>query len=295
MYRCIKFPVIRMLIGGQKKVIGGQNDIFSEIEYKEKTYIIPFDRCGIPMEYEELKENINNLTEALEHISKDDYITFYDKCLESVNKEYIYESTYSDLERIAERNEEKKQAINKFDSNISKPILSENKIETILKNMISFPSNFVDTKEVKYPLIINFYKDDILIKTGKCFKDLMITINNTKNKYDFDTYSYSHVPEEYIDQINEYIILFKNPTFSTVRSLKKYIVYSPIRSIQKRINFDGNGNYLIRKDRIIKILNQNNIPYFERDDRIFTNARLALVKIGDYLSGIKKTGPSPVK
>ena len=114
-------------------------------------------------------------------------------------------------------------------------------------------------------------------------------------KYDFDTYSYSHVPEEYIDQINEYIILFKNPTFSTVRSLKKYIVYSPIRSIQKRINFDGNGNYLIRKDRIIKILNQNNIPYFERDDRIFTNARLALVKIGDYLSGIKKTGPSPVK
>lgn len=78
------------------------NYIFSEIEYKEKTYIIPFDRCGIPMEYEELKENINNLTEALEHISKDDYITFYDKCLESVNKEYIYESTYSDLERIAE-------------------------------------------------------------------------------------------------------------------------------------------------------------------------------------------------
>ena len=37
------------------------------------------------------------------------------------------------------------------------------------------------------------------------------------------------------------------------------------------------------------------VPYFERDDRIFTNARLALVKIGDYLSGLKKTGPSPVK
>lgn len=260
--------------------------IFSEIEYDEKTYIIPIDGHGIPMEYEELKENINNLIEAFEHIPKDDYITYYNSCLENVNKDFIYSSTYSTPKRIAERKEEKKQAINKFDLNITKSILPENKIETILKNMISFPCNFVDTKEVKYPIIINFYKDNILIKTGKCFKDLMSSINNAKNKYDFDTYSYSYVPEEYIDQINEYIILFKNPTFTTVRSLKKYIVYSPLNSIQKRINFDG--DYLIRKDRIIKILDQNNIPYFERDGRVFTNARMALEKIGDYLSGIRK-------
>lgn len=173
-----------------------------------------------------------------------------------------------------------------FDYNISKPILQEKEIEKILKKLPLFSSDFIDTREIKYPIIVNFYKDKILLKSMTCSKNLVQTLTNVRKNCDYDSYSYSYIPEEYIGQVLEYIILFKNPVYTSSISLRNYVVYCPLNILIKRLNKDG--DYIFRKDKLLKLLEKNKIEYFERDGRIMVNARLALHQIGNFLTGIKE-------
>lgn len=260
--------------------------IFSEVEYNEETYIIPFDGHGIPIEYEKLKKIVKNMTEALKNIAEKDYNKYYNESLEKLYQGLYHDTPEQLLRRQQEKQKSKEEYIKRFDSDISKPILSEEQIEKILKNWDLYSHNFLNLENIKYPILVKFYKNNSLIKTIKCNKNFMSSLANMKKNYDFDEYSYSYISEDYIDQIYEYIILFENPLLTTSLALKKHIVYNTIEAIRKRINSDD--GYIIRRDKIIKILDQNNIYYFQKDGKTFTNARLALEKISDYISGVNK-------
>ena len=151
--------------------------------------------------------------------------------------------------------------------------------------MTFYSSDFIDTREIKYPVIVNFYKNKILLKTVNCSKNLAQTLMNVKKTSDYDSYSYSYIPEEYIGQVLEYIILFKNPAYTSSLSLRNYVVYCPINILIKRLNKDK--DYMFRKDKLLKFLEKNKVEYFERDGRLIVNARLALHQVGNFLSGIK--------
>lgn len=261
--------------------------IYSEISIGEnEKFLIPFDGNGIPMEYEELKEISKNINTFLTKVDKKDYENFYNEKREEIRKIESENSEYFRLKRQEEKKEQEKKYVENFDYNISKPILQEKEIEKIFKKLPLFSSDFIDTRKIKYPIIINFYKDKILLKSMICSKNLVQTLSNVKKNCDYDSYSYSYVPEEYIGQVLEYIILFKNPVYTSSISLRNYVVYCPINILIKRLNKDG--DYIFRKDKLLKLFEKHKIEYFERDGRIMVNARLALHQIGTFLTGIKE-------
>lgn len=261
--------------------------IYSEISIGEnEKFLIPFDGNGIPMEYEELKEISKNINTFLTKVDKKDYENFYNEKREEIRKIESENSEYFRLKRQEEKKEQEKKYVENFDYNISKPILQEKEIEKIFKKLPLFSSDFIDTRKIKYPIIINFYKDKILLKSMICSKNLVQTLSNVKKNCDYDSYSYSYVPEEYIGQVLEYIILFKNPVYTSSISLRNYVVYCPINILIKRLNKDG--DYIFRKDKLLKLFEKHKIEYFERDGRIMVNARLALHQIGNFLTGIKE-------
>lgn len=261
--------------------------IYSEISIGEnEKFLIPFDGNGIPMEYEELKEISKNINTFLTKVDKKDYENFYNEKREEIRKIESENSEYFGLKRQEEKKEQEKKYVENFDYNISKPILQEKEIEKIFKKLPLFSSDFIDTQKIKYPIIINFYKDKILLKSMICSKNLVQTLSNVKKNCDYDSYSYSYVPEEYIGQVLEYIILFKNPVYTSSISLRNYVVYCPINILIKRLNKDG--DYIFRKDKLLKLFEKHKIEYFERDGRIMVNARLALHQIGNFLTGIKE-------
>lgn len=259
--------------------------IYSEVSLNGEKYLIPFDGEIIPMEYEELKEISENLKAFLSKVKKEEYESFYNQRINDVRKIEI--ENYENLRQkiYKEKKEKEKEYIVNFDYHISKPILEEKEIEKIIKKMPMYSSEIIDMKDIKYPVILNFYKDKILLKSMTCFKNLVQTLNNIGKTLEYDSYSYSHVPEEYIGQILEYIILFKNPIHNSSFSLRNYVVYCPINILVKRLNKDK--DYMFRKDNLLKLLEKNKVYYFERDGRIIVNARLALKKVGDFLSGMK--------
>lgn len=260
--------------------------VFSEVQSNGEKFIIPFDGNGIPMEYEEFQENLNNFNKFFESVSKEEYIEFYNNCSKIFYDEIENSSSQFKYE-ISERKEtEKKNYINKFDLNITKPILSELEINNFFKKMISFPSSYINTENIKYPILIKIYDNNKLLKISKCTNNLVKTLERIKETCNFNKYSYTYIPENYIDQILEYSILFEDPTLTTVLSIKNHIVYNTVNAIQKRINLEK--DYIIKKNTIHKIIKKNNIYCFEKDGKIFTNARLTIEKIGDYISGIKK-------
>lgn len=261
--------------------------IYSEISIGEnEKFLIPFDGNGIPMEYEELKEISKNINTFLTKVDKKDYENFYNEKREEIRKIESENSEYFRLKRQEEKKEQEKKYVENFDYNISKPILQEKEIEKIFKKLPLFSSDFIDTQKIKYPIIINFYKDKILLKSMICSKNLVQTLSNVKKNCDYDSYSYSYVPEEYIGQVLEYIILFKNPVYTSSISLRNYVVYCPINILIKRLNKDG--DYIFRKDKLLKLFEKHKIESFERDGRIMVNARLALHQIGNFLTGIKE-------
>lgn len=260
--------------------------IYSEVSVDKEEFLIPFDGNAIPMEYEELKEISKNLTVFLAKVEKEAYEAFYNKRLEEIRNSMLHSSEEFNQKRYEEKKEQEKKYIEKFDYNISKPILQEKEIEKILKKFPLYPSDFVDTREIKYPVIVNFYKDKTLLKSMTCFKNLIQTLSNVKKSCDYDNYSYSYIPEEYISQVLEYIILFKNPIHTSSFSLRNYIVYCPLNILIKRLNKDR--DYIFRRDKVLKLLEKNKVEYFEKDGRIIVNARLALHHIGNFLSGIKE-------
>lgn len=260
--------------------------IYSEVLVDEEEFLIPFDGNAVPIEYEKLKEISKNLTDFLAKVDKESYEAFYNKRLEEVRNSMFHSSEEFNQKMSKEKKEQERKYIENFDYNLSKPILQEKEIEKILKKFPLYPSDFVDTCEIKYPIIVNFYKDKTLLKSMICFKNLIQTLSNVKKSCDYDSYSYSYIPEEYIGQVLEYIILFKNPTHTSSFSLRNYIVYCPLNILIKRLNKDG--DYIFRRDKVLKLLEKNKVEYFEKDGRIIVNARLALHHIGNFLSGIKK-------
>lgn len=260
-----------------------------EVEVDEEKFLIPFDFNGIPIKYEELKEFSRDLQSFLEKVSKEDYETFYNNEVKEVKKkeqERLEEYNNKINEIKEEKAKQEEKYIENFDYNISKPILAEKEIEKILENFTFYSGDFIDIREVKYPLIINFYKDNILLKSMSCSKNLIQSLANVGKTIDYDTYSYSYVPEEYIGQVFEYIVLFKTPLYTSSRSLRNYVVYCPLNILIKRLNKDG--DYIFRKDKLLKLLERNKIECFERDGRVIVNVRLALEQIRIFLSGIEK-------
>lgn len=260
--------------------------VYSEVSVDEEEFLIPFDGNAVPMEYEELKEISKNLTTFLAKVKKESYEAFYNKRLEELRNSIFHSSEEFNQKRYEEKKEQERKYTKNFDYNLSKPILQEKEIEKILKKFPLYPSDFVDTREIKYPVIVNFYKDKTLLKSMTCFKNLIQTLSNVKKNCDYDSYSYSYISEEYISQVLEYIILFKNPVLTSSFSLRNYVVYCPLNILIKRLNKDG--DYIFRRDKVLKLLEKNKVEYFEKDGRIIVNARLALHHIGNFLSGIKK-------
>lgn len=260
--------------------------VYSEVSVDEEEFLIPFDGNAVPMEYEELKEISKNLTAFLAKVEKESYEAFYNKRLEELRNSMFHSSEEFNQKRYEEKKEQERKYIENFDYNLSKPILQEKEIEKILKKFPLYPHDFIDTREIKYPVIVNFYKDKTLLKSMTCFKNLIQTLSNVKKSCDYNSYSYSYISEEYIGQILEYIILFKNPLQTSSLSLRDYVVYCPLNILIKRLNKDK--DYMFRKDRVLKLLEKNKVEYFEKDGRIIVNARLALHHIGNFLSGIKE-------
>ena len=251
--------------------------VYSEVSVDGEEFLIPFDGNTIPMKYEELKNISKNLAAFLSKVEKESYETFYNERLEEVRNSMFHSSEKFNQKRYEEKKEQEKKYIEKFDYNISKPILEEKEIEKILKKFPLYPRDFIDTREIKYPVIINFYKDKSLLKSMTCFKNIIQTLSNVKKSCDYDSYSYSYISEEYIGQVLEYIILFKNPLQTSSLSLKDYVVYCPLNILIKRLNKDK--DYMFRKDRVLKLLEKNKIEYFEKDGRIIVNACLVYNRI----------------
>lgn len=219
--------------------------------------------------------------QILKDIPKEEYNKFYEiqKKIALENKETLYPQSLT-----KDKTKENNSFINRFDLAISKEILSEKKVLDYLKKMKVNSSNFVNIENIKYPIIIKFYKDDTFIKILRCTGNLSKMLDKVKKDYDYNKYSYIYIPENHIDQVLEFSILFENPLLTNTYCIRKPVVYNTIKAISKRINFEKNIN--INSKKIIKILDKHKIDYFIRDfNRIFVDVREAIKKINAEMEG----------
>ncbi|MBZ9688853.1 hypothetical protein G9F72_021255 [Clostridium estertheticum] len=108
--------------------------------------------------------------------------------------------------------------------------------KTIMEEMSSnIDKNIVDVTNIKYPLLVFFYKDNKIISINKVVKGLEASLVNHKKSKDFDSYTYIYINEGIIDDILSEAFIRINPSNMISNAITiKNSIYRTLKQIKQR-------------------------------------------------------------
>lgn len=143
--------------------------------------------------------------------------------------------------------------------------------------------NIVDVTAIKYPILVFFYKDNLLIAIRKIVKNLEASMVNYKKSIDFDNYSYIYISEDIIDDTQAEALVRYNPIDMASNSINiKNSMYRTLGQIKKRYKGDARVDLRVIKN----VISIYHIPLYTLingqqivDKDLFDEA------LGKYISG----------
>lgn len=182
-----------------------------------------------------------------------------EKCLYEIENDFPEYNETSNLE--------KKETQEKYISNyyevqrtLTKEDLDTFFAKTLKEEMSStIDKNLIDVTNVKYPILIFFYKNDKIISINKITKNLESSLVNHKKSKDFDSYSYIFIDENIIDDIFAEALLRYNPSNMIANAITfKNSVYRTLGQIKQRYKDNTRVDLRIIK----KVISLYKIPIY---------------------------------
>ena len=156
--------------------------------------------------------------------------------------------------------------------------------KTIMEEMSStIDKNIVDVTNIKYPILVFFYKDNKVISINKVVKGLEASLVNYKKSKNFDSYTYIYINESIIDDILAEAFTRYNPSNMISNAITiKNSIYRTLKQIKQRYKDENRVDLRVIK----KIISMYDIPLYNlRNDQQIVDKDLFDEALNKYLSG----------
>lgn len=143
-----------------------------------------------------------------------------------------------EIEHLSDRDKiyENSKFVEKYDSTHFSLSLEE--IENLYENEKVFEAELIDMREIKYPLIVTFYKNNEIVEIGFTQSKFDRYIAGKRNEIEFDTYSILEVKETELLGIYTHLKLayMNKPWYSLPVENGVYVTFNQIKKRYKYVD-----------------------------------------------------------
>lgn len=211
------------------------------IEYDEKCNgFILYDNHGYVPNYEKLSALVKGINNFLQYYSSDEIDKYnaentqqYNDEMEELNRKHREESKAKSQADLAKFKVE-------YDNYIGKVKYSDAQLNSYFDNLHRIHKDYINMENTTPPFIVYLYKEDKIIHIARTWQSLDACLSKHRNNYDFDSYAFTEVSDEYLNDTYIKALIFNPSLGLQPRNIILQSNYATFRHIKRRYDLNIN-------------------------------------------------------